>query len=218
MISIPSYLANLLSCVLYLRPFGDPAGGTTFRDWSPYRKTITLSGAVTNSQAQRIVDPTTIYLDGSGGYLYADASSHFLFPGDFAVSCSYVPQSVSGDRTIFGTNSSLDFRMITSGANWYMYYAGAGSAAWSNPPTVGGKYQIDLIRSGSTLTGYINGVSSISVTTSASIGSSSVAFNLGRYSSQYAYGYVGEIAVWNGSLGKVPTITQLFPRTRRLIV
>jgi len=230
MISIPPYLVNLPSCILYLALYGDPNGGTTFRDRSTSRKTITRSGNVVNSTAQKQYPPGSMYFDGSSS-LYAPISSDFNFgSSDFAISTWVLTTSPTSSQGLIchspqGGSSGRGwlFYRVTGYVCFYCFdsnstqYGTDGAISM----TSGVWYHLAVIRKGTTVTIYANGSVIGSFTPPTSIRDVSVITDIGKAQDSgvfYLTGNVDEIAIWNGALGKVPTISQLYPMARRMIV
>ena len=75
------------SCVLYL-PFTGVNNSTAIMDYSYYRTLLTVAGDAKISTTQSKFGGSSLYLDGTGDYIYADgsASKYAFGTGDFSIS------------------------------------------------------------------------------------------------------------------------------------
>ena len=142
----------------------------TFLDTGPNAITITRNGDVTQGRFSPF-SPTgwSAYFDGSGDYLTVASNAAFIFgSGDFTVECWVYASSLPADvMLITKWNAGL-----TAGTNqWILYLAsGVPSFVWSTDGTnasiaatgstitVNTWNHIAAVRSGNSITVYVNGV------------------------------------------------------------
>ena len=154
-----------------------------FNDVSANNNAVTLSGTPKVSK----FSPFTLYqttpasysgyFDGTGDYLSSTTNSAYgLGSGDFTIEYWAYYNTLSGSPIGFDTRSSsgdtTPSDYVNTSGNVIFYYNSAALLTTSNAVTAGTWNHIAWVRSGSRLTGYINGVSGGSVTTSANFGSS----------------------------------------------
>lgn len=231
---IPSNLALLPSCVLYLRPYGDPNGGTTFKDWSPLHNSLTKVRSPANSTTYKKFPSGSMYFAAnSGNYLTAAYSSYFNLGGTgnpFAISYWFNPTSTQGTYSSqFQLNSTGSQPQIgiscgsKQGGLQVGYGLSNGSTTYNTYTTTittGTWYHIAVIRVGSYLYCYVNGTLGRTITLSQnpySRSGTSYLFTGGSAYTNSQNAYYDEFAIWNGTYGSIPTISQLYPQTRRLI-
>jgi hypothetical protein len=212
-------------------------GSTAFTDSSLYNNTVTANGNAQISTAQSRFDGASAYFDGSGDFLSFPNNSLFAFgaapftiemwiyqagtpngsaviseqytgPGDavaFSIGfCSGSAGSTTGSRPFFG---------LYNGSSW----TGAVSATSLNNNQW---YHIAGVRSGNTLTLYIDGVSVATTTTTYSIGVDEQIFIGKRWDASGTpsdfNGYIDELRVTKGIARYVSTFqprTTPFPTT-----
>lgn len=229
-IGILPWLANLSSCRLYIR-----GEDTNIRDWSPQKRTITVHGSVSQSATNAIFPKKSLLFDGTTGWLSA-ADSADLHPGssDFAVHVGIYPTTAGTSDIIrlSANTASNEYAALGVGRSdattLYVIYSTTGTS-WDNIgsysctaslPTNSKRF-VDVIRLNNTLTAYVNGSQVGQWTSLGSLYNGGVfGATIGYNTSSNPYYFVGsqdEIAFWHGAYGKVPTISQLYPQTRRFI-
>jgi hypothetical protein len=149
--------------------------GESLTDKSQNSVAVTVQGAVTvDSSIKRIGNSSLKFAGAKTDYLTISSSSLFNFPGDFTIEFwTYANQfgQQSGFTTYF-SNDTLDrFQLaLSTNANIQLYLNGSlfiqGSLSAS---AVGRWMHIALVRSGTTVTIYENGVSRASGTSSYSV-------------------------------------------------
>ena len=160
--------------------------------FSPFTETDTLTGSG--------------YFDGTGDNLTAPQGSAFQFPGDFTIECwVYANNSVGGASYdgVFDTRSGNVGSSNSAGINFkpdgYLnLYVGGNNVASSVLLGARQWVHVALVRSGSAVTMYQNGVSVATTTTSANL--SDGYFTAGGFvSSGYWNGYISNIRVVKGT-------------------
>jgi hypothetical protein len=224
-----SYLATLPSCVLYIRPYGTPSGGTTFKDWETAHtaKTVTPTSAV-NSTASLRFSPASIYFNGSA-YLTTSGGGTLGFPANTALAVSFWfnATSFASQPCFFCTVGSSAFYLYFS-TSTILKVGIAGVETSITVPTLstGAWYHCYLTRTAAgAFSFYLNGVAAtLSLTNTAIINVSGLGFLLGEYQgdSLKLTGYMDEFAFFNGNYGAVPAVSAVYsatyPYPRRLIV
>ena len=225
-IGIPPYLVADPRCVLYLR--GDAINGSTrIKDWSPSHKTVTVNGNTCNSTTQTKFPPTSIYFDGTGGYLTIASNTDFnLGSGNFTVSLWYYPTGLTGNHGILGFGDTNDDR-ISIGTyadnRWDVITKFGGGTTYEVYPTsptvvLNTWQQVVFTRSGNKFTVYIDGseignyTAAISVTNGLPV---YPGYAHAGGAGTYAQGNIDELAIWKGVA--IP-IEMLYPQKQRMIV
>lgn len=176
---------------------GDGTNGAqnnTFLDSSTNNFTVTRAGNTT----QGTFTPFSVaegqwsnYFDGTGDYLRTPSSTSLDCAGDFTFECNFYLTATVADYRMFISNATSNNTYIAlrsggTGGLLQIVAAGAEQASLNlNNSVVPNTWNhIAVVRSGTTLTGYINGVSLGSATSSAS-------FN-------FSNGQGTAIGVWGG--------------------
>ncbi len=152
----------------------------------------------------------SMYFDGSGDYLAVPSSPNLGFgSGDFTVEGWLYLNSYPGTSAAMyvcdfrnGSTNNFGFGVIgVSGfARPYMFVgSGPVDATGSTSLSLGVWYHIAMVRSGSTVTYYLNGVSDATMTTSYSQGATGVTIGA-RYtgSTEYVNGYIDDLRITKG--------------------
>ena len=145
------------------------------KDYSIYNRGVTANGNVARSTTQKKWDNPSIYFDGNGDYLTIPSSSDFGFgTGDFTIEFWSYRTSLDMTRGIFGFGyyyNGILFRTNSGGNPFYL-----ANNYWD--------WQVDLyfpiniwtyfaiVRDGSNVQIYINGISRLSVTNNSNLGTS----------------------------------------------
>lgn len=129
-------------------------------DKSQSVKTITLNGDVKSSTTQSKYLTSSMYFDGTGDYVEAGDVS---LPADFTVEY-WLYNGTSGNNFIFQigdsyTASGLETYIGSSGASFNLYSNQNSRISSSSKPTVNGWAHVAIVRSGSTVTLYLDGTS-----------------------------------------------------------
>jgi hypothetical protein len=176
--------------------------GSTFIDSSPNAFSVTANGDVSISTAYSVFGGASGFFNG--GYLAIDSDSAFgPGEGDFTVECWVRPTAgtLVGGLINLGTyDSGLLWR---AGSNPDMLYLNGSETTW-DPPTnapLDTWTHLALVRSGSLVTVYANGVAVHTRTSSANLNSANaVVIGTGAHSFGEAYyGYIDELRIVKGT-------------------
>jgi hypothetical protein len=152
-------------------------------------------------------DATTVggsgYFDGTGDYLTTPTSSGFSFSGNFTIECWFYPTAALSTATslwIMAIGASDNFSLNVGATSTIVYLGSAGGSFTATGNVIQSAWNhLAVVRNGSTVTLYINGVAASGTgTTSATLGSSSTIFRLGGFTGGIT-GYVSGWRVVNGS-------------------
>jgi hypothetical protein len=186
-----------------------------FRDASTNNLTITKNGD-TSVVAFSPFAPTAEYtpsihggsgyFDGTGDYLVTSTNAAFaMSSGDFTVEAWVNVSSTTGYRYIFdfrdGSGAATNiYAYLNSGTMNLNVGVGTTDDSASGSITLGAWAHVALVRSGSTITVYINGVSTNSFSSSQNF-STSTAVTIGRRYTieQYFIGYISNFRVVKGT-------------------
>jgi len=161
---------------------GDGTNGAqnnTFLDSSTNNFTITRNGNTTQGSFSPYGNLWSNYQpNAASDYVSFPSSSNFQFTGDFTIECwVYFSDLTGGDNSAYvndggGTYFALN---ISPTAGIYNIYLNSGSPTFSpSSGIVAGQWtHVALVRSGSTVTIYTNGVSKGTATNSSTLGFSS---------------------------------------------
>lgn len=166
--------------VSLLLPFDGANNSTVFRDRSNSRKTITVNGNAKVSTAQSKFGGASLLLDGTGDYLSIPSHADFLFgTGNFTIEAWVRPAALPTAGQYYGvvarreTSGNQAYSMMLNGdAGGALYFYLAGSAGGGTTttscvgpaPSAGGWSHVCVVRSGTTITAYTNGVAGTPVT------------------------------------------------------
>ena len=147
----------------------------------------------------------SIYFDGTGDYLTAPSNSAFAFgTGDFTIECwVYFRDFITNDG-VFQLGSSYfpgggGLAVAAFGAQgWQLYYGGISAAAGTTP-SINTWYHLALVRSGTSLKLYVNGVLNTSVTDNTNYTGTFLAIG-GYFSTDYLMtGYISNFRIVKGT-------------------
>jgi hypothetical protein len=155
---------------------------TVIKDASSNNRSLTVFGDVRPSNFSPFnTSWSANFGDGEGNLYWADSSAFTLGSGDFAIEFWWWPTSFSAEQDLFGQWSSGD-----SNESWLMYSGGSVTGFSyvtdgatdkyvnsSTRPTIGRWNHICACRNNNTISYYINGVRTATVSESAAISDSS---------------------------------------------
>jgi hypothetical protein len=192
---------------------GDGTNGAqnnTFLDSSTNNFTITRNGNTTQGTFSPYGSNWSNYFDGTGDYLSVPTTSGQLGSGDFTIECwSYLISKVSiypciwGNYTSFTTGSLAIFAGHNSGTTTKYNVAinGTFPAIQSTDSIVYNQWtHLALVRSGTTITLYVNGVANGTYTSSATLNGTSGTSYIGTAGDDITNGYI------NGYLSNVRVV------------
>lgn len=184
--------------------------GTTFTDQSG--KSWTAAGTAVTSTGGKAYGSASLLCDGNSDYIYTSDSDDFYFGTDpwtidFWINPTSITATTHGicgqyqdaNNVFFITSNgaTLYFELIASAAYVFSYYVASAFSAgvWTH---------IAIVRNGSTMYLFKNGVSQ-SITTQTAIGASSCPNLSGNFTvgweqvmNRYLYGYIDEFRISKG--------------------
>jgi hypothetical protein len=183
-----------------------------FVDNSTNAYTLTLTGTpsvqrfnpfgTATAYSTSVIGGSGYFAGGTTNYLNTPTSSGFLFTGDFTVEAWFYQTGTGTFGGVFGNyvsniNSNWTLQLGPSGnLTWYYYSAGSSIVStfkynqWNH---------VACVRSGTTLTMYLNGVSVGTATQSGNMGSSTDPFLIGTANTDSITGYISNVRVVNGT-------------------
>ena len=173
-------------------------GSPSVQRFSPFANATAYNPAVTGGSG---------YFDGSGDYLTAANNAVFAVgTGNFTIEAWVYPQAFSSYRAVFDTrttlsNGGMDFGLANSSAGvWGLYKGSAVTVVQSSTNLTLNNWQhIAAVRSGSTVTLYLNGVSVGSATDAQNF--SEQGCNIGRTFDGYVWsGYISNLRFNNSAV------------------
>lgn len=199
--------ANFSSVSLLLHMDGSN-GSTTFADSSSAARTVTASGNAQISTVQSKFGGASALFDGTTDYLTAPSSSDFaLFSGDFTIEFwVYVASSTTPNQCCIQLSSSGTERAnISIVSNLIVLYTETGgnngSRITGTAPSTETWNHVALVRSGSTTTLFLEGVS-LGTASSAPYPSGDMLVEIGANSraagATCLNGYIDELRITNG--------------------
>jgi hypothetical protein len=190
------YDPNYVDVTLLLNGNGTN-GSTTFTDLSSSPKTITNNGSVTTNTAIKKYGTGSIYFSGTNTL---SAGSIVLGTNNFTIEFWFNQTSQMPYSHLFTTTASYGtangLRVTTGGSNLTVFSASTALIQPAITISNGSWYHFALVRNGTTLTLYQNGVSLGSTTTSISFVSDT--FMVGGDTSYPYNGYIDDFRVTNG--------------------
>ena len=160
----------------------------------------------------------SIFLDGTGDYLSVPSNPNLGFgSGNFTVEAwLYLTSAPTGADAMYvcdfrnGSTNNFGFGVISSSGTKLYMFVGSGpvEATGSTSLSLNTWYHIAMVRSGSTVTYYLNGVSDATMTTSFSQGTTGVTVGA-RYtgSTEYVAGYIDDLRITKGLARYTATFT-----------
>jgi hypothetical protein len=144
----------------------------------------------------------SISFNGSTDYLIATANQNIVFNGDFTIECWAYPNSVSGNRRLLNSGyggTTQYWILYNSGGTLQFFYTSSSGITSSTNLTANVWQHIAVVRSGTTLTMYVNGTSTASATVSGTIGNPAGQLSVGAQAGgDYFNGYLDDVRITNG--------------------
>jgi hypothetical protein len=141
------------------------------------------------------------YFDGTGDYLTAPTNAAFSFNADFTIECWVYGPSLSTSQSLYIVNASGSYLALNVGTTSVDVYLNTSGIAFSSSATIPNNSwnHVAMVRSGSTVTIYVNG-NALPTTgsSSATLGSSSSVFSIAGLSGNYL-GYLSNLRVIKGT-------------------
>jgi len=177
-------------------------GDTSVQPFSPFNPTTAYSTSAVGGSG---------YFDGSGDYLTAPNNAALdLGAGDFTLEIIWYPTAIPGSYYLLDKSSTNGWNLGGNASSFSFWANGANRLIFSRNPIIGQWNHIVVERVGSTIYGWINGVSAGTTTYSAAISESTI-FSLSA-NSLSINGYatctrlVKGSAVYSGTAPSFPTI------------
>ena len=173
------------------------AGAPSIQAFSPFLPTAAYDAATNGG---------TVYFNGTTDSLSAPANAAFSFTGDFTIEAWVYYTSVATESDIasnYVSNVATDWTIVKPAANTFQWYP-SSAASFINSgitPIVGAWYHIAAVRSGTTCSLYVNGVSrGTPLTFSGTLGDAVKAVRVGaRSASNYFPGYISGARIVKGT-------------------
>jgi hypothetical protein len=177
-----------------------PTGSPTVYRFNPFGNTVTGTS----------YDPTvhggSMYFDGNGDYIRLPVSPIFSFPSDYTVEfwVNFSSTSSSDMDLISNYVSSVSTDwIIMHPANATFQYYPSSAATYINGPTpvINRWYHVAAVRSGTTCTLYVDGVSYGSLTFSGTLGDATKSLYVGSRgggTANFFNGYMSDVRIVNG--------------------
>lgn len=170
-------------------------------------KTVTLNGNVARSATQSKFGGYSAYFDGSNSTISVASSSDFAFgTGDFTIDCWVYSTNITAGPVILSQsyatgNGNYSIGIINTSVSIYTYdgVSNVESVVASSASSNNTWYHIAVVRSGTTVTIYKNGVSIGSGTIAKSLGQSNTVITIGDDPVNNALqGYIDELRISKG--------------------
>ena len=185
---------------------GDGTNGAqnnTFLDSSTNNFTITRNGNTTQGSFSPYGSNWSNFFNGTSAYLAAPSNSAFtLGTGDFTIEMWYNPSIsyASGNGYLFDMGSNGTRIQLYLNTVYFLPVAGNSiQSATGVGMTVGQWTHVAAVRSGSTMTLYVNGTSVGSTTNSSNLTDTLFRIGSAGYTGDYFTGYISNVRVVKGT-------------------
>jgi hypothetical protein len=179
-------------------------------------KTVTGYGNASLSSSQEKFGTASLVLDGTGDYIRCEGGTDFAFAGNFTAETWIYPTSVAGNRYLFSLGSEAAGRynlFLVSGVLTGNFY-GASSTTFGGSISTNTWTHIALVRSGSTITVYVDGTALGTTETNSSAIGNTGQLTIGADTSgvNTFVGYIDELRISNTAryTGNFSTATSQF--------
>ncbi len=154
----------------------------------------------------------SLFLNGSNQYITYPSNSAFAFgTGSFTIEAWIYPTSTSGYRTIFttrGVTSNAVYFGLDTGALYPVLFTSGGVLTSSIAVSLNAWSHVALVRSGTVVTIYVNGVSGGSATSVTDFTQTACVVGYEYSTSQYPwFGYISNLRVVKGTAIYTSTFT-----------
>ena len=183
-------------------------GDVSIQRFSPFNPTAPYAAGT---------DGGSGYFDGTGDYLNTPTTGQFAPAGDFTIAVWYYPTTLSTNNIVianYTADLTTDWQINVTSTGSIEFYTNGNPIRISGGSVKAGAWNyIVLARSGSTLTGYLNGTSIGTYTQSGTFGSATKTIWVGSRpfsgSPLPITGYISDVKLIDGSaVTTVPTAPQ----------
>jgi hypothetical protein len=217
-----------------LMHFNGTNGSTTMTDNSKNNATITVAGNAQLSTAQSKFGGSSAYFDGVGDRLTTPSRAEFAISAvDFTIEGWFYPRTLKNGNCILslGTGGSAYYYKLDVGDASGQVSLGVNTGTWNVAATynssavisINNWYHVAVVRSGTTLTFYVNGTSA-GTFSSANFGSGhGGTLHIGTYFNNHNndgsdfYGYIDDLRITYGfaryTSNFTPSTTQFLDST-----
>jgi len=164
-------------------------------DYTGKNNLETVGNAVTSTAVTKY-GSRSLYFDGTGDYLQLAPNPQYLIGTlSFTMEAWIYSTSIGAARTIFsiGTSSTTGVRFYINSSNQVALFDANASRATAGTISANVWHHVAVVRNGSTLTCYLDGVAGTPATYSGSIGFSNQAAYVGRNPDVTAQDWIGHI-------------------------
>ena len=214
------YISNLRSVIgnaLYTSAFTPSSTPLTTVSNTAFLLNATNAGIIDSSQKNELITygsaaisttqskfgGTSMYFDGSTGYLSNPSSTAFTFgPGDFTVEYWVYYNAISGSsyqQICGGSSTSAGFSFgLSSTPKLYMTTSSVGYTSTGTTLVTGQWYHVAFVRKSGTVYFYLNGVLDYSVSAATTITETGFGIGGGKTGAFFSSCYVDELRVTQG--------------------
>lgn len=172
---------------------------TTFTDSSNYAHTVTAQYNAKIKTAQSKFGGASAYFNGSTDYLVVPHATDFDLSGSFTAEAWIYPTALTSTHVIFASdNTSAPLLAVDSSGKLATQLGGVWAYATTGGVTTNVWQHVAMVRSGSSITFYVNGSTVGSITNSTNF--DTPALRIGAsYSISYPFaGYIDEVRLTKG--------------------
>jgi hypothetical protein len=175
------------------------AQNNTFLDSSTNNFTITRNGNTTQGTFTPYGSNWSNYFDGTGDYLSIASNAALALPGDFTWECWINPNNFSTERAIYSTATSGGLYIYLSGSSVVVRVFAVVTLITAGTLVAGQWNHVAVVRSGTTVTLYVNGTSAGTATSSQSFAQATTYIGSEDGSTYFALGYISNLRLVKGS-------------------